>query len=672
MSGWPRLTSALEHLEGEASRLRRTEPALIALLLLTFLPVWKWYFLRLADGSDEPWGLVALGTALVLSISVHPEEEDSPQRRREHREYEEKSASLSCNSVPFPFNSVEKHNSFNFFSLSSLRPLCLCGELLRLSGTLLLTAMWVMLYAVVYPFGPRLLLAACAMGALGCMLSALRWGSGCYFPLMGLLVLSLPVVSSLQFFLGYPLRLVSGFVSVLLLRCQGLDVVQEGTLLKWDSAIISIDAPCSGIKMLWAGLYLALVGSALFGLRNGKTLAALVCAAVLVVLGNGVRSAALFHTERLGAPTNNRFDLSRPAWSPMAGRAGSTHVQTADGQRGGTVIRPVAEADSDIRSSRQAKDLKDGRADAGLVSIPEWSHEGVGLVVFAAAAVLIMLLCRRLAGRVSSTPPACSDERVLSSSHPVSAERRAGGLMRHAGFLVTSCMVAALVPLMCAMQQDRSAPFRFDPPVALDWFVRSPPQGDGRTGPYPGDGLQAPAEERSRSSDVPGSSDTRPSGVSPVTQVPAAFLGLTGQELFPGSTLDPVGSGAREVPLSREEQLFRKDFPGSVSKFRVGDRSVVVRWVTVPTRKLHPASDCYRGEGYAVKPLSMEQDSQGRGWGRFRAARNGQVVIVRERIFDSHGGNWTDVSSWFWSAILGRTQSPWWAITVAESQELAH
>ncbi len=49
-------------------------------------------------------------------VSVHREEEVSPQRHRGHREYEEKSANLSC----FKINSSgeappEKHHSFMFF-----------------------------------------------------------------------------------------------------------------------------------------------------------------------------------------------------------------------------------------------------------------------------------------------------------------------------------------------------------------------------------------------------------------------------------------------------------------------------------------------------------------------------------------------------------------------------
>ena len=32
----------------------------------------------------------------------------------------------------------------------------------------------------------------------------------------------------------------------------------------------------------------------------------------------------------------------------------------------------------------------------------------------------------------------------------------------------------------------------------------------------------------------------------------------------------------------------------------------------------------------------------------------------------SQGNQWTDPSSWYWSAVLGETKPPWWGITVEE------
>src|SRR5262249_20243312 len=40
--------------------------ALLGVLLLTLWPHWVWMARRLTDGSDEPWGVLALVTVLVL------------------------------------------------------------------------------------------------------------------------------------------------------------------------------------------------------------------------------------------------------------------------------------------------------------------------------------------------------------------------------------------------------------------------------------------------------------------------------------------------------------------------------------------------------------------------------------------------------------------------------
>jgi hypothetical protein len=39
---------------------------------------------------------------------------------------------------------------------------------------------------------------------------------------------------------------------------------------------------------------------------------------------------------------------------------------------------------------------------------------------------------------------------------------------------------------------------------------------------------------------------------------------------------------------------------------------------------------------------------------------------VCERIYDQAGASWTDVSSWYWDAALGRSQGPWMAVAVAD------
>lgn len=133
--------------------------------------------------------------------------------------------------------------------------------------------------------------------------------------------------------------------------------------------------------------------------------------------------------------------------------------------------------------------------------------------------------------------------------------------------------------------------------------------------------------------------------------VPSGFPGWP--DRFEGEVLVPA-------PLTEVESRFAAGFPGRIARFRAGNRQLVLRWVVEPTRRLHPAADCYRGSGFQVIPRSPAD-----GWGRFEAVKEGRRVEVLERIRDAAGASWPDVSSWYWSALLGRTGGPWWSEVVA-------
>ena len=136
----------------------------------------------------------------------------------------------------------------------------------------------------------------------------------------------------------------------------------------------------------------------------------------------------------------------------------------------------------------------------------------------------------------------------------------------------------------------------------------------------------------------------------PVPGVPAGLL--------------PVDAGT--VPLDDRQRRFLAGFPGRAEVFANGNQTWVVRTVTQPTRKLHPAGDCLRALGYGTAPGPLFQEPNGVCWGTWTATRDGQRFGVRERVVDSRGQSWTDVSAWFWHAVLGRTDGPWWAVTVIE------
>jgi hypothetical protein len=136
---------------------------------------------------------------------------------------------------------------------------------------------------------------------------------------------------------------------------------------------------------------------------------------------------------------------------------------------------------------------------------------------------------------------------------------------------------------------------------------------------------------------------------------------------FAGWPAEFEGRALSELPLSEREARFAEGFPGRIGRFTDGSREVIIRWVEEPTRKLHPAADCFDGVGYEVRPMPAQVDEGGALWGRFEAVRDGERVVVRERVFEvpTGGAGSADVSEWYWAAVLGRTSGPWWAVTVA-------
>jgi hypothetical protein len=135
---------------------------------------------------------------------------------------------------------------------------------------------------------------------------------------------------------------------------------------------------------------------------------------------------------------------------------------------------------------------------------------------------------------------------------------------------------------------------------------------------------------------------------------------------FPGwpAALDGVPLVAR--PLLPREHRFAAAFPGRIATFEAGDRLLVLRWVTRATRRLHPAADCFRGAGYEVTPDPLLRDSAGGLWSALTVQRGDERMLVRERIVGADGAAFTDTSSWYWAALLGRSNGPWWAWTLVE------
>jgi hypothetical protein len=137
---------------------------------------------------------------------------------------------------------------------------------------------------------------------------------------------------------------------------------------------------------------------------------------------------------------------------------------------------------------------------------------------------------------------------------------------------------------------------------------------------------------------------------------------------FPGWPTQYEGRALTELPLTQRELAFVRDFPGRVGRFSDGRREIIIRWVGAPTRRLHPAADCFRGSGYSVTPLPVGKDAAGAAMGCFRASRGADVLTVCELIRDEHGASWPDVSAWYWNSMLGASPAPWWSFVVAEQK----
>src|SRR5262245_42063089 len=214
----------------------------IALVLAATWDAWRWYALRIWDSPEEAASL-ALTIVFLGALGV-------ARRRNE--------------ATPLPLVPV----------------------------ALLLAA-----FAASYVVLPPIARAAIAVAAtLYCgHLAAFKERPPAAF--WGLVALALPVVPSLQFMLGYPMRLVSAALTVGLLQAHGLAVTRQGTFLLWRDELIQFDAPCSGVSMLWAGLLLTLMGCALFRFGVVKVIAAVALSLLPAIACNVLRATSLFYVE---------------------------------------------------------------------------------------------------------------------------------------------------------------------------------------------------------------------------------------------------------------------------------------------------------------------------------------------------------------------------------------
>lgn len=440
---------------------RRHLPGWSWLLLaaLAAWPSWLWAARRLGDGSDDPLGIIAL-TALALLLW-----RDRASLRAQPRVH-----------------------------------------------WLILATCLLLVSTLAHPWLPPLLRGLIAVLAILLLILSLRAPGQPWLAWLGLGVLSLPLLSSLQFFVGYPLRVVTAEVSAWLLRLASYAVERQGSALLVEGRWVMVDAPCSGVQMAWVGYFTALALAAWLRLPDRQLLQRLPLVGLLVLGGNILRNTALVWGE--GAST----------------------------------------------------------------AFPGWAHEGIGLLIFAAVCGLIL----RLMGRRS----------LVAGSIEGKAQPEASPLVL--GGIATTLLLITIWPILAPIPTSAATP----PPH--EW----PTQFDGRT--------------------------LRPLALSPV------------------------------------EQRFAEDFPGWLGRFTDGERSIVLRHVLKPTRKLHPAEDCFRALGYRIEQTQLRQRVGAEGLQRcFVASRDGLRLQVCDYIEDTAGHAFSDTSAWYWSALAGHTRGPWQAVTLA-------
>ncbi len=222
----------------------------IGLTALAFWPVLQWYVFRLFDKSDESLGILSLVTAILLVFIGHR-------------------AGLSKRS--------ESNGSYLFV------PLIL-----------------VAIYAFIFHNAPNLVLAVIMTIALWCAMSnnetkhRLQWRGDIASPaILGLLLLSLPIIASCNFYLAYPLRLAVAWSVAFIFKLYGMSAEIIGTSICLNNQQINIDLPCSGIHFLWFASYLSLI-MAFFSKANlTKTMSIVLFGGLAALIANVFRAVLI-------------------------------------------------------------------------------------------------------------------------------------------------------------------------------------------------------------------------------------------------------------------------------------------------------------------------------------------------------------------------------------------
>lgn len=226
---------------------RPTYLAPMAWLALNAAALWPhgaWMLARVRDGSDEPLGLAALAVLLMLLATRAHTLRIAPQTGW----------------------------------------LAAGVALTLLANAALLNA-------------PPLACALIAALALASALMAWLPMRSPRAPLAGLVLLALPWIASLQYYGGYPLRVITAQASAWLLQLAGVAAERSGTAMQVQGRLVIVDAPCSGVQMAWLAWFGACAVAALVSLRDGDFVRRLPWIGVIVLAGNVLRNTVLVALE---------------------------------------------------------------------------------------------------------------------------------------------------------------------------------------------------------------------------------------------------------------------------------------------------------------------------------------------------------------------------------------
>jgi MYXO-CTERM domain-containing protein len=144
---------------------------------------------------------------------------------------------------------------------------------------------------------PALLASLLAALSLVCALFAWWPPARPRLPLAGLVVLALPWIASLQFYLGFPLRVITAQLSAWALQLVGFDARRGGASMVVNGQLVIVDAPCSGVQMAWLAYFTACGAAAALGLHDRVFARRAMGVGIVVLLGNVLRNSVLVALE---------------------------------------------------------------------------------------------------------------------------------------------------------------------------------------------------------------------------------------------------------------------------------------------------------------------------------------------------------------------------------------